>query len=127
MNETDLIQLSTSLSNATFYTIPIPNLYLTPYIICPITLGNQQYYFEYYWNNRTSLAYISIYKISNGDIKYYVKNISLKPYIFISDYIKDQDWVGILSFENIDNNFDISYTIKDISEKFQFLYSIPED
>lgn len=100
----------------------LPDIYETPYVIEPVTLGNQQYFFEYIWNNRSERVYLSIYLISNAEREYFVKNICLIPGIEISKNIKKPSWNGILLFQNQDNIQDVSYTIKDISTKFKLLY-----
>ena len=46
--------------------IKIPDLLHSPYIIQPIPLNNQLYFFAYTWNIRHSRAYLSIY-IKNND------------------------------------------------------------
>lgn len=115
-------QLSEQLLSLKMGDINIPNLYQTPYIICPTVLGNQQYFLEYFWNNRENKVYLSIYKIVNYTKQYYLKNVRLIPNIFLNNYIRNTDWEGFLHFTNIDGNNDISYTIKDISEKFKLVY-----
>lgn len=114
--------LNASINNMRLVTISIPDIYTTPHCISPVVLNYQQYYFEYNWNTRSELLYLSIYTINNNVRNYFVKNISLINNIKISDYITNQNWDGLLQFTNINDGTDISYTIKDVSKKFYLMY-----
>lgn len=107
--------------------IDIPNLYQTPYIVVPTLLGSKQYFFEYYWNNRNNKAYLTIYTIENEKRIYFIKNVCLIRDMVISDKIYNINWNGVLKFQNKNNINDISYTIKDISEKFKLFYCYSEE
>lgn len=119
-------RMEQDLSELKLSDIQIPDLYTSPYIVCPTTLGNQQYFLEYYWNNRSEKAYLSIYRITNNIKEYFIKNICLIPNMFIDTYIYNTEWTGFLQFINQDGVSDISYTIKDISSKFKLLYGYSE-
>lgn len=123
MAELTLDIIQNLLNNSLNYDINIPNLYENPYIIVPTLLGNQQYYFEYYWNNRAEKAYLSIFKIQNEERIYYIKNVLLLKDLVISKKIKNNDWVGFLVFQSQDGTDDVFYTIKDISTRFKLFYA----
>ena len=123
----EISEIEYLVNNVTVKNIQIPNMFLNPYVIIPIVLKDKQYFFEYYWNFRSELVYLSIYLINNNQKKYIISNISLIKGMSISDYIHDDDWNGSLDFTNIDYSDEDFYTAKDISEKFQLIYGYLED
>lgn len=107
--------------------ISLPNFLQTPYIITQINLKNQQYYFHFYWSIREQRCCLSIFKLQDGERKYYLKNKTLTNGIELSKYIYEDDWTGLLLFENVLNNVNDDYTISDISEKFVIRYYLGSD
>ena len=105
-----------------FLSIEIPDLLNNPYVIQPVSLNNQLYFFEYRWNIRYGRAFLSIYTKENNAPKYLIKNICLLPQISLSDHIKEDSWNGDLTFalklnrnasdyrqDTINIDFDIKY------------------
>lgn len=122
--EVTLNDLLTSISEIYIKEIIIPDLKQNPFVISPISLKNQQYYFEFFWNERQERCHLSIFRLIDGVRKYYIKDISLINNMKVSQYIKNTDWEGILYFENIGLIFDTDYTINDISESFILRYIV---
>lgn len=102
--------------------INLPKFTKSPYTISLISLKNQQYYFQFFWNNRQERCYLSIFKITDGVREYYLKNKMLRNGIELSKYIFKTDWDGLLVVDSITNNFDDDYTMADIHEKFVLTY-----
>lgn len=102
--------------------ITIPDLTNSPFVISPIDLKNQQYYFEFFWNERQQKCFLSIFRLSDSQRIYYVKNICLRNGLEISKHINKTDWEGLLYFESIMLIFDDDYIINDIGEKFVLRY-----
>lgn len=105
-----------------FLSIEIPNLLNNPYVIQPVSLNNQLYFFEYRWNIRYGRAFLSVYTKENNTPKYFIKNVCLIPQMVLSDNIRDNDWSGALTFalkidrdvvdyrqDTINVDFDIKY------------------
>ena len=84
----------------TINTLNIPDLFSTPYCTTPVELNNEVYYFEYSWNNRHGMAYLSIYLLDNNIPNYILKRICLVNGIEISRYIINDRWSGGLFFES---------------------------
>lgn len=102
--------------------ISLPNMTQTPYLIMPVDLKNQQYYFYFYWNIRHQRCYLSVFKLVDGARVYFIKNKGLVNGIKLSKYIFDTDWNGALSFESISDDEKDDYTINDMHEKFVLRY-----
>lgn len=103
--------------------IEIPNLLKSPYIIQPVLLNNQTYFFQYFWNLRQSRAYLSIYKKNNNDLEYLIKNLCLIPQIELSKYIRQPNWKGSLGFGSIIGGQELDYRQDNIHTEFQIVYS----
>ena len=103
------------------YEIKMPDFFQNPYIISNYVLNNKTYYFEYTWNIRHNMAYLSIYFINNDTKTYILRGLCLKNWVNISKYIVYQDWVGELYF--ISRKLDmIDYTRATVSDDFFLLY-----
>lgn len=108
--------------------INIPDLLKNPYIIQPVSLGGELYFFEYKWNIRYGRAFLSIFKKENGTQKYFVKNICLIPQLSISDNIHDTNWSGLLTFGNqIGGSNAVDYRQDTINIDFDIKYFAEEE
>ena len=103
-------------------TIKIPNIFDTPYVIIPQTLLDSTYYFEYQWNIRHELLYLSIYTLNDEEKIYLVKNIALINRVEISRYIISDNWKGLLRLYS-DKSYDFGYNIKTVSDDFYLFYN----
>ena len=106
----------------TLLRITIPNIFDTPYIVVPQTLVENTYYFEYQWNIRHEVLYLSIYTLNDEEQVYLVKKIALINNVEISRYIIDDNWVGGLWFQS-DKSYDFGYNIKTVSDDFYLFYN----
>lgn len=109
-----------------YYTIEIPNLNESPYIISPIVLNNRTYYFEYKWNIREQKAYLAIYILIDNTKNYLLRSIGLTIYNDVSKYIYDADnWSGELYFKPISLDTTSNYNQQNISTNYELSY-VPE-
>lgn len=128
MNEIEAInkakyEIEALIENTYRKIIYIPDVVESPYSISLVELNNQQYYFEYYWNSRSELLYLSIYKLIDGKIDYYLKNCCLINKINISKFIYRDDWSGSLYFYNISpTKIYTNYRQDTISQDFYIEY-----
>ena len=106
--------------------IKIPDLLHSPYIIQPIPLNNQLYFFAYTWNIRHSRAHLSIYIKNNDELEYLVKNKCLIPGIEISKEINNKDWKGVLTFDKIWNGLQDDYRQDNINIEFDIKYVLED-
>ena len=113
-----------AIENVPYYSLEIPNLSDTPYIIKSEVLNNRTYYFEYFWNNRHQRAYLSIYILSNSEKVYLMRNKSLLPLINLSKYIinDNENWSGSLYFDSTDLGQGYNYNQENISTEYQLRY-----
>lgn len=102
--------------------ISLPKFTKSPYSICIVDLQSQQYYFQFYWNNRHQRCYLSIFRLEDGVRKYYLKNKSLKIGLNLSKYVYNEDWEGVLRVDSYTNNAYDDYTMSDIHEKIILTY-----
>lgn len=106
--------------------IPIPDLLNYPFTTQMVQLGNQLYFFQFFWNIRHSRAYLSIYTKKNEELYYLVKNICLTPSIVISQHIQDTDWNGTLIFAPILDGIEEDYRQDNINTEFDIKYTTEE-
>lgn len=115
--------LSQLINDTYIVDITIPDMSKSQYLITAIQLKNQQYYFEYFWNNRTELLYLSIYKFIDGEKDYYLKNMSLINNVELSRYINRTDWEGSLYLKTINSPLiNIEYHQDTINQIFYLKY-----
>ena len=103
------------------YTIELPDISETPYIVVPTVIGDTKYYFEYRWNIRAELATLSIYTINDGETKYVCKNQFLVYGHDVTQYTDYEDWNASLSFCSKNMNTE-EYTQTSFSTDFQLEY-----
>jgi len=102
--------------------IEIPNIFENPYVILLQEIGEETYYFEYYWNIRHDKLYLSIYLLDNDTKIYLVKSVLLLNDVEVSRYIINDRWSGGLFFTS-DISVGTEYNIKSVSSDFYLLYN----
>lgn len=103
------------------YTIDLPNISETPYIVVPTVIGDTKYYFEYRWNIRAELVFLSVYTINGGITKYVCKNQSLVYGHDVSAYTDYEGWNATLTFCSKNMNTE-EYTQTSFSTDFELDY-----
>lgn len=105
------------------YTIEIPNLDETPYIIRPVVLNTKTYYLEYKWNIRSESVFLSIYILVNNEKKYLIRQKGLVLWNNIAKDIYDiENWSGELYLIPIDGLNIYKYNQQNISTDYQLSY-----
>lgn len=109
-----------------FQTITIPNLLDYPYAVQQVELGGILYYFEYKWNVRHEMAYLSVYTKSDNIENYLIKNICLVNGVVLSKNVRNNNWTGQLSFGKINADKNSNYRIDTLHTDFQMIYNSGE-
>ena len=101
--------------------ISVPNMIDSPYITIPVVINNKNYLFEYRWNGRQELCYLTIYLEENEETIYICKNVSLTVDNNITRYTDYENLGGDIFFYADDTNMK-EYNAKTFSDNFYLMF-----